>query len=410
MSSSALASARRRRAGTDAISVPQTSTRTNKPEIVEPPTQNQPITPLLVLQQHEIKIKQLESLITKEEDYEELFQQIDEKIDKLFSVNFEVYNNELNAIKSIMESQNTTSESNSLMTNIKSLVEDKIETQTTIIGDFKNAQTQLFNLLKEDTNKVVKILNDNMESKIALITKTYDQREIGGYDNNVVTKLENELNTLKMIVINNQSTILDMSQTINMLKESLKAQSGHIDLLDSKVASLSSKLKDRNPQHDLLSSLMSNSIFGSMNSRCNVPCDRAFCCEPVDIQTGYDRELGDDNTNELVIDEVQMAELLEISNFDTIDINSKPVSNVILSDEVLCNEVVVDEVLCNEVVVDEVLCNEVVVDEVVCNEVVDDEVVSNETSTPNCTEDITQNETVDETSEECGETVGESVM
>jgi hypothetical protein len=128
-----------------------------------------------------------------------------------------------------------------------------------------------------------------------------------------------------------------------------------------------------------------------MNSRCNVPCDRAFCCEPVDIQSGYDTEIGDDNTNELVIDEVQMAELLEISNFDIIDINSKPVSNVILSDEVLCNEVVVDEVLCNEVV--------------------DDEVVSNETSTPNCTEDITQNETVDETGEETiGESIVESVM
>ena len=105
MSSSALASARRRRASNDPTGVPPVS-RVTKTEPVETPVQNQPITPLLVLQQHELKIKQLEGLITKEEDYEELFQQIDEKIDKLFTVNFEVFNNELNAINTLSRKDN----------------------------------------------------------------------------------------------------------------------------------------------------------------------------------------------------------------------------------------------------------------------------------------------------------------
>ena len=179
MSSSALASARRRRAGGEASSVPQLASRTNKiepPETPVTPVTNQPITPLLVLQQHELKIKQLEGLITKEEDYEELFEQIDERIDKLFTVNFDVFNKELNAIKSHIESSTllndgTASIDSTSVNAMKSLIEDKIAIQASRLDDFKSSQTQLFNLFKEDTNKVAGLLTSNIESKLLLINK-----------------------------------------------------------------------------------------------------------------------------------------------------------------------------------------------------------------------------------------------
>jgi len=349
MSSSALASARRRRASNDPTSVPQI-TRATKAEPIETPTQNQPITPLLVLQQHELKIKQLEGLITKEEDYEELFQQIDEKIDKLFTVNFEVFNNELNAIKSRLETSNlsiggtSNVESTLMVDTMKSLIEDKLAIQGSRIDDFKNSQTQLFSLHKDDTAKVMDLLSSNMETKMTLINNTSLHLEgkiselsvacINQKNNNdALTKCESELSTVKMTVINSQSLILEMSNTINTLKDTLRAHKEHIDSLTSKLDELSNVQDQRRSTQALFSSLMSNNLFGAMNSRGSNPNSMSYCCaaeececDPIDETYDYDRKnVGnlniDPNNDELIMDENQIAELLEIKNFDTINID-----------------------------------------------------------------------------------------
>ena len=353
MSSSALASARRRRASNDPTGVPPVS-RVTKTEPVETPVQNQPITPLLVLQQHELKIKQLEGLITKEEDYEELFQQIDEKIDKLFTVNFEVFNNELNAIKSRLETANlsiggtSNVESTLVVNTMKSLFEDKLAIQGSIIDDFKNSQTQLFSLHKDDTNKVMNLLSSNMETKMTLINNTNMQLEgkinelsvacISQKNNNdALTKCESELNTVKMTVINSQSLILEMSNTINTLKDTIREHREHIDSLTSKLDAQSSVQDQRRSTQALFSSLMSNNLFGAMNSHCSNPNGMSYCCEaeecePNDEMYDFVRANAcnlniDQNDDELIMDENQIAELLEIKDFDTINIDDS-VDNV----------------------------------------------------------------------------------
>jgi len=348
MSSSALASARRRRAGGESSAMPQITARNAKVEQQEAPIQNQPLTPLVILQQHEQKIRQLEGLITKEEDYEELFQQIDEKIDKLFTVNFEVFNNELDALKSRLDNGTFTSggEVTSTSTNtntiaLQSLVEDKIAIQSTIIEDFKSSQSQLFSLLKHDTTKVVDLLTTNMETKITLINSNSSQLESKlnelsvSYENqqastNVLTKLESELNMVKTTLISNQSMILEMSNVLNNIKDTLTAHKEHITSLTSKLELLGAGQERRNSTHALLSSLM------SMNSRCINPNNMSFCCEAEDcdaeecqpniesfnFNTENIGELNIDlNNDELIMDENQIAELLEIRNFDTINID-----------------------------------------------------------------------------------------
>jgi hypothetical protein len=348
MSSSALASARRRRAGGESSAMPQITARNAKVEQQEAPIQNQPLTPLVILQQHEQKIRQLEGLITKEEDYEELFQQIDEKIDKLFTVNFEVFNNELDALKSRLDNGTFTSggEVTSTSTNtntiaLQSLVEDKIAIQSTIIEDFKSSQSQLFSLLKHDTTKVVDLLTTNMETKITLINSNTSQLESKlnelsvSYENqqastNVLTKLESELNMVKTTLISNQSMILEMSNVLNNIKDTLTAHKEHITSLTSKLELLGAGQERRNSTHALLSSLM------SMNSRCINPNNMSFCCEAEDcdaeecqpniesfnFNTENIGELNIDlNNDELIMDENQIAELLEIRNFDTINID-----------------------------------------------------------------------------------------
>ena len=339
MSSSALASARRRRAGGETSATPPIIARNAKVEQPEAPTQNQPLTPLVILQQHELKIKQLEGLITKEEDYEELFQQIDEKIDKLFSVNFEVYNNELNALKSILESREP-------RTNTSTSIEDKVDIHTSRIEDFKSSQTQLFGLLKDDTTKVIELLTTNMETKFTLLNSNTSNLESKikelsvSYENqqastNVLSKFESELNMIKTTLISNQSMILEMSNVVNSIKDTLNVHKEHITTITSKIEVMERGQSRRNPAHDLLSSLM------SMNTRCANPNSMSFCCEAEDceaedceaedggVNSGMlnfeSANLGelniDFNNDELIMDENQIAELLEIRNFDTINID-----------------------------------------------------------------------------------------
>jgi hypothetical protein len=342
MSSSALASARRRRAGGETSVVPPIIARNAKPEQQEAPIQNQPLTPLVILQQHELKIKQLEGLITKEEDYEELFQQIDEKIDKLFTVNFEVFNNELNALKSRLETGCVTSGGDLANTNaMRSVIEDKIDIQSSRIEDFKCSQSQLFSLLKDDTTKVIDLLTTNMETKITLLNSTTSQLESKitdlsvGYENqqastNNFSKLETELNMVKTTLINNQSMIMEMSNTLNSIKDTLKDHKEHITSITSKIEGLGAGQERRNSTHALLSSLM------SMNTRCINPNNMSFCCEAEEcdaqecqqntglfnFNTENIGELDIDlNNDELIMDENQIAELLEIKNFDTINID-----------------------------------------------------------------------------------------
>lgn len=340
MSSSALASARRRRAGGETSVTPPILARNAKVEQPEAPIQNQPLTPLVILQQHELKIKQLEGLITKEEDYEELFEQIDEKIDKLFTVNFEVFNNELNALKSRLETGSITSGTD-LANTMRSLIEDKIDIQSSRIEDFKSSQSQLFSLLKDDTTKVLDLLSTNMETKVTLINSNTSQLESKlnelsvGYENqqastNVLTKFESELNMVKTTLIGNQSMILEMSNVLNNIKDTLTAHKEDITSLTSKIEALGTGQERRNSTHALLSSLM------SMNSRCINPNNMSFCCEaedcdeeecqpnigPLDFNTENLGELNIDlNNDELIMDENQIAELLEIRNFDTINID-----------------------------------------------------------------------------------------
>lgn len=384
MSSSALASARRRRAGGESSTVPQITARNAKVEQQEAPIQNQPLTPLVILQQHEQKIKQLEGLITKEEDYEELFQQIDEKIDKLFTVNFEVFNNELDALKSRLETGtfttggeviSTTTNTNTIA--LQSLVEDKIAIQSTVIEDFKSSQSQLFSLLKDDTTKVVDLLTTNMETKITLINSNTSQLESKlnelsvSYENqqastNVLTKLESELNMVKTTLISNQSMILEMSNVLNNIKDTLTAHKEHITSLTSKLELLGAGQERRNSTHALLSSLM------SMNSRCINPNNMSFCCEAEDCDaeecqpnTENIGELNIDlNNDELIMDENQIAELLEIRNFDTINIDD-PVEELeceIVETDVQSNtEPVIEEIVEHviEPIVEHVLEHEV---------------------------------------------------
>jgi chromosome segregation ATPase len=176
----------------------------------------------------------------------------------------------------------------------------------------------------------ITLLNSNtsqLESKLNDLSVDYENQQ--SITNNF-TKLESELNMVKTTLISNQSMILEMSNVLNNIKDTLTAHKENINDLTSKIEGLGAGQDRRNSTHALLSSLM------SMNTRCINPNNMSFCCEAEDCEaedcqpnigsfnfnTENIGELNIDlNNDELIMDENQIAELLEIRNFDTINID-----------------------------------------------------------------------------------------
>jgi hypothetical protein len=140
---------------------------------------------------------------------------------------------------------------------------------------------------------------------------------------------------VKTTLISNQSMILEMANAVSNIKDTLKLHKEHITSITSKLEKLGTGQDRRNSAHDLLSSLM------SMNTRCANTNNMSFCCEAEECEAedcqaedcranieSFNFEsanLGelniDLNNDELIMDENQIAELLEIRNFDTINID-----------------------------------------------------------------------------------------
>ena len=184
------------------------------------------------------------------------------------------------------------------------------------------------------------LLNSNtsqLESKINELGVNYENQQVS---TNVLTKLESELNMVKTTLISNQSMILEMANAVSNIKDTIKLHNEHITSITSKLEKLGTGQDRRNSAHDLLSSLM------SMNTRCVNPNGMSFCCEAEECEAedcqaedcrvedcmanieSFNFEsanLGelniDLNNDELIMDENQIAELLEIINFYTINID-----------------------------------------------------------------------------------------
>ena len=176
-----------------------------------------------------------------------------------------------------------------------------------------------FTLLNSNTS--------NLESKIKELSLSYENQQAS---TNVLCKLESELNMIKTTLISNQSMILEMSNVVNSIKDTLNVHKEHITTITSKIEVMERGQSRRNPTHELFSSLM------SMNTRCANPNSMSFCCEAEDCEAEdceansetlnfKSANLGelniDFNNDELIMDENQIAELLEIRNFDTINID-----------------------------------------------------------------------------------------
>ena len=351
-----MASARRRRTGTDQQTQQSQSSSTNNRSIQqnklsEENENNGSMTPLQILQHHDSKLRDLELLINENNDNNDnnLESLVEEKVNSLLKVKLDSYNHELEKIKGLMNNKNNDSGSytnivnpvtnydsliNDKLSNIEKTFESKLEIQNVKIEEFKNGSHETFSIFKEDNSKIVNLLNTNIEnyitSKIASLNDTLKPtlEKLNSlntiYENYKVSveKIDDiikEFNTLKLLVIKNQTIALETTSDMIKIKEEFKLNNDKINQVNNKVNALDDRTKDDNnndPSHMLLKSLMSSNLFNTMNNENNMDYDSDS------IRDDGEKLHIDENNDEIVMDESQLDEILDIDNMDNLNLES----------------------------------------------------------------------------------------
>jgi hypothetical protein len=307
MSTSALASARRRRATNENPVPPNSSVNNatiNRPvqqvQKDSPREQNQTLTPLQILQIHDIKLKELETLITEFTDEDLLTKFIDEKLENIVTLN--------------NTNTSTTNNSSSLplydekLQMYEKIVEQKIELQNTKIDDFKTSIRELITSIQNQITSNANLLNTKLEA-----TTNFEN-------------ISNEFNELKLLVIKSQNMALETSNIVNKLYEDCNSVNLRLKTLEDSVALLHKKNNTSN-SNIMLQSLLSGSLFKSKDfNTFDFGCqtgENCESCENCETDEIYDENIGeikklniDFGSNELVLGEEQIEDLLNIKNPD----------------------------------------------------------------------------------------------
>jgi hypothetical protein len=328
MSTSALASARRRRATNEtqvapvSNNVPTNGSAARPGQVASPREQgqNQTLTPLQILQIHDIKLKELETLVMDFTDEDALSKFVDEKFDSLLLSKNGTPNNQ-------SQSQGMSLYEEKLQMFEKHL-EQKIELQNNKIDEFKVAIRELINNIKEDNNNTMKYINSNIQNQITsnnnLLNDKLGQNceKMSNFDN-----ILREFNELKLLVIKSQTMSLEMSNSVNKLYEQCNYNSTKAKALEEDIALLHSK-KHTNSSNIMLQSLLNGSLFKSGELKpfafngdgldcgdCG-NCGDCGDCDEGEENTDLDeiKKLNIDfNNNELVLSEEQIEDLLNIT-------------------------------------------------------------------------------------------------
>ena len=353
MSTAALASARRRRTTNEQPSSSQNVS--NKPQQQESPNSakqalppSQTLTPLQILQLHDNKLKDLEALLVELNSEEYITNVVEEKIDSLIQLKLTSLSNNIDKVK---EPHNN---SNSFETKLQ-VLENSIQTNLTIqnvkFDEFKNKIQENFNIFKDNTNKMIELLNVR-ESHMSAISEPSTNIE-------KLESLTKEVNELKLLVIKNQTLALETCTSLLNMKDDIKLSNEKITQTIEKVGSMNMCCNETqcDPAQMFLESFMKTKLFSGAN-KINIDSNYDYN-EDDENDENFDNEitnkklhidltneevvlddeeiiLDDDkiinSTNELIIDENQLQEILELNSMEEIDLNSASLKQEVLDE------------------------------------------------------------------------------
>ena len=341
MSTAALASARRRRTTNDIASsqnvsvkaTQQESPNSSKQVMPTPPPQS--LTPLQILQLHDNKLKDLEALMVELNSEEYITSVVEEKINDLMQEKLLAFSSELDKI-----APSTTKNSTNDLEAKLQILETSIQTNLTV----QNARLDEF---KENTIKMIELLTSK-ENHISTNNVTTSDVE-------KIDMLTKEVNELKVLVIKSQILAHETCNSIICIKDEFKLSNEKIMQNVDKISAMNTRQWNApqcnapqcDPAQMFLQSFMKNKLFGGGNimnmdedyeeedgadeddepelnttKKLHIDLNNEEVILNDEEVILNDEEEENVNTEELIIDENQLQEILESNSMDEINLNN----------------------------------------------------------------------------------------
>lgn len=373
MSTAALASARRRRTTNDtpvpSQNVTSKTTQQESPNSSKQVLPSQSLTPLQILQIHDNKLKELETLMIEVNSEEYIVSVVEEKINDIIQAKLSSFSNELDNV--MTSTSSNTSNNKNVSTNsfdtkfqmLETSIQNNLIIQNVRMDEFKNGIHENFNTFKENTIKMIDLLIAK-ENRIS--TPTISNVNLSVEKLDMLTK---EVNELKLLVIKNQTLALETCTSIINMKDEFKLNNEKIVQIIDNIADLNNRECNQSqcdPAQMFLQSFMKKNLFGGAN---NINMEANY--DDNDIDDELDDTMNSDNkklhidltteqlvlddeeiisdddkiildTNELIVDENQLQEILDLSTMEEINLNNNLLKKEVL-DEIKNISAIVDE-------------------------------------------------------------------
>jgi len=348
MSTAALASARRRRTTNEiptpsqsvSAKVQQQESPNSSKQLLPPP---QTLTPLQILQLHDNKLKDLETLLIELNSEEYITNVVEEKINNMIQEKFQT-----------LPSNNTNTDFETRFKMLETSIQNNLTIQNVRMDEFKNGIQENFNTFKENTNKMMDLLNSK-EKHISMPSINHSDLNVEKLD--MLTK---EVSELKLLVIKNQTLALESSNSISNMKDEFRLNNEKMEEIMDKISNLRNR-QCNEPQCDpaqmFLQSFMKNNLFGGVSKvNMDTEYDDDEEYEELDPNTNIDINkklhidlnneelvLDDDEiisgdnkiileTNEVIIDENQLQEILDLNSMEEIDLTNTSLKQEVIDE------------------------------------------------------------------------------
>ena len=359
MSTAALASARRRRTTNDIASSQNVSNKTTQQDspnsskqVMPSPPPPQSLTPLQILQLHDNKLKDLEALMIELNSEDYITNVVEEKINALMQEKLLAFSSELDKI-----APSTTSNSNSDLEAKIQIMETSIQTSIQTNLNIQNVRLDEF---KENTIKMIELLTSKENHMSSANVNVSNVEKI-----DMLTK---EVNELKLLVIKSQTLALETCNSILSMKDEFKLINEKIMQNANAISAMNTRQCNApqcDPAQMFLQSFMKNKLFGggnimnmgddyeedddggdyddetnlNMNKKLHIDLNNEEVIlndeevilndEEVNLDNNVEENL---NTEELIIDEKQLQEILELNSMPEVNLASDPLKQEVIDE------------------------------------------------------------------------------
>ena len=290
---SALASARRRRAssqpdqGNSNVSQTNPTVSQNKSNVDQ--HQDQKVTPLQILQAHELKIRALEDSFNNK---------ITDVVKSVIDERLSLYNDKYNTSIKLLQDQiiKLTSDTNTSTLNQEDMI-------NTISAKMDSTLSQ----------KLMSV-NDTIKSILVNIEKLSTLNNMNDMNTNKINELINELNELKMLVIKNQTLSLETNNEMFKIQDKIKNIESNITEIKDSYNNEDQNmlnLKDDDGIQMLLKSMMESQFNNDAFSKLNI----------------HDEDSIDNSDDFNNIDEIKLSED-DLNNIDEIKLSEDDLNNI----------------------------------------------------------------------------------